>query len=133
MPPARNSRTVRLVVSSTRSTARLTSKVLSQTQQVEDRRCRQERYEANISGLSTDSQTILADMQHEPVDGTAAGADDTMGAVDDDFQWETVPDDLRDNETFMLAVRDIVSSGVYTRISADGANVSFAFMQIGPQ
>ncbi|KAG2029491.1 hypothetical protein BDR03DRAFT_936832 [Suillus americanus] len=49
-------------------------------------------------------------MQHEPVDGTAAGADDTMGAVDDDFQWETVPDDLRDNETFMLAVRDIVGT-----------------------
>ncbi|KAG1737022.1 hypothetical protein EDB19DRAFT_1829740 [Suillus lakei] len=55
-------------------------------------------------GLSTKSQTILADMQHEPVDGTATGADDTMGAVDDDFQWEAVPDDLRDNETFMLAV-----------------------------
>ncbi|KAG2360342.1 hypothetical protein BDR07DRAFT_1452022 [Suillus spraguei] len=27
-------------------------------------------------------------MQHEPVDGMAAGADDTMGAVDDDFQWK---------------------------------------------
>jgi hypothetical protein len=49
-------------------------------------------------------------MQHQPVDSTAAGADDTMGAVDDDFQWETVPHDLRDNETFMLAVRDIVGS-----------------------
>ncbi|KAG2367254.1 hypothetical protein BDR07DRAFT_1479383 [Suillus spraguei] len=69
MPPARNSRAVRLVIGSTRSTARLTSKVLSQTQEVKDRRCRQERYEANISGLSTDSQTILADMQHEPAAG----------------------------------------------------------------
>ncbi|KAG1874961.1 hypothetical protein F4604DRAFT_1680819 [Suillus subluteus] len=110
MPPARNSRAVRLVVGSTRSTARLTSKVLLQMQQVEDRQHRQARYEANISGLSTESQTMLTDMQHEPVDSTATGADDTMGAVDDDFQWETVPDDLRDNETFMLAVRDIVGS-----------------------
>ncbi|KAG1729165.1 hypothetical protein EDB19DRAFT_1913537 [Suillus lakei] len=40
----------------------------------------------------------------------ATGADDTMGAVDDDFQWETVPDDLRDNETFMLTMRDLVGS-----------------------
>ncbi|KAG1874959.1 hypothetical protein F4604DRAFT_2008980 [Suillus subluteus] len=55
MPPARNSRAVRLVVGSTRSTARLTSKVLLQMQQVEDRQHRQARYEANISGLSTKS------------------------------------------------------------------------------
>jgi hypothetical protein len=49
-------------------------------------------------------------MQHEAVDSTSAGADDVMGTMDDDFQWESVPDDLRDNDTFMLAVRDIVGS-----------------------
>lgn len=84
-------------------------------------------------GLSAESHTILVDLQHKPVDGMAVTADDTMGAVNDDFQWETVPNDLRDNEMFMLAVRDIggifiyscclfttSSSGVYTRISVDG-------------
>ncbi|KAG1836872.1 hypothetical protein DFJ58DRAFT_846714 [Suillus subalutaceus] len=101
------------------STTKLKSSVLSQTQQVEDRQRRQERYNANIAGLSTESQTLLADMQHEAVDSTSAGADDVMGTMDDDFQWESVPDDLRDNDTFMLAVRDIVG-GVYTKIAVDG-------------
>jgi lysine/ornithine N-monooxygenase len=85
MPASRTSRSVRLVIGSTRSTAKLKSSVLSQTQQVEDRRRRQERYNANIAGkcyflstlsiyshwvigLSTESQTLLADMQHEAVD-----------------------------------------------------------------
>lgn len=61
-------------------------------------------------GLSAESHTILIDLQHKPVDGMAVGADDTMGAVNDDFQWETVSNDLRDNEMFMLAVQDIVGS-----------------------
>ncbi|KAG1737021.1 hypothetical protein EDB19DRAFT_1829739 [Suillus lakei] len=44
-------------------------------------------------------------------DSAAAGADDTMGAVDDDFQWETVPADLRHNEMFALAVWDVLVVG----------------------
>ncbi|KAG1729162.1 hypothetical protein EDB19DRAFT_1939170 [Suillus lakei] len=153
MPPARNSHAVQLVVGSTRSTARLTSKVLLQTQQVEDRRRRQERYEANISGLTesllTCSMNLLQEDKHNrylsdeeldailpatgyaivtPLPGyapmeaphklmgpsvteVAAGADDTMGAVDDDFQWETVPADLRHNEMFALAVWDVLVVG----------------------
>ncbi|KAG1723302.1 uncharacterized protein EDB91DRAFT_1240109 [Suillus paluster] len=47
---------------------------------------------------------LLADMQHEAVDSTSAGTDDVMGTMDNDFQWESVPHDLRDNDTFMLAV-----------------------------
>ncbi|KAG1869941.1 hypothetical protein F4604DRAFT_1926724 [Suillus subluteus] len=94
MPASKTTRSVRLVVGSTRSTAKL----------------KQERYNANIAGLSTESQTLLADMQHDAVDSTTAGIVGTMDAMDHDFQWETVPDDLRDNETFMLAVQDIVGS-----------------------
>ncbi|KAG2363364.1 hypothetical protein BDR07DRAFT_1450743 [Suillus spraguei] len=71
-------------------------------------------------------------MQHQPVDSTAAGADDTMGAVDDDFQWETVPHDLRDNETFMLAVRDIVGSHVATVETAAEALVLSGYLGATP-
>lgn len=50
MPASKNSCSVHLVIDSTRSTAKLKSRVLSQTQQVEDRQRRQERYNANIAG-----------------------------------------------------------------------------------
>ncbi|KAG2093704.1 uncharacterized protein F5147DRAFT_657328 [Suillus discolor] len=65
MPASKNSRSVHLVVGSTRSTAKL----------------KQERYNDNIAGLSTESQTLLADMQHEAVDSTNTGIIDTMDAM----------------------------------------------------
>ncbi|KAG1850675.1 hypothetical protein F4604DRAFT_1934354 [Suillus subluteus] len=93
MPSLKTSCSVCLVIGSTRSTTKLKSRVLSQMQQVEDQRHRQEQYNANIAGLSTESQMLLADMQHQAVDSMSAGVDDTMGTINDDFQWETVPSD----------------------------------------
>lgn len=63
-------------------------------------------------GLSFQSQALLADMRDDiPQDQAFSMGDNTTALHEDDtLQWETIPDDLQEDETFVHAVRDIVGS-----------------------
>jgi hypothetical protein len=63
----------------------------------------------HVLGLGTEARSILAELRgatrHE--DGAMEVVEDVPG---DDLEWETLPDEMKEDEAFVTAVRDIVGS-----------------------
>ncbi|KAG1781486.1 hypothetical protein EV702DRAFT_1041995 [Suillus placidus] len=59
--------------------------------------------------LSNESLTLLSNLQNPGAEPTSA-MDVDNPAMDPDLEWETVPETLKDDNTFVHAVRDIVGS-----------------------
>ncbi|KAG2158621.1 uncharacterized protein EDB93DRAFT_1245848 [Suillus bovinus] len=90
---------------------------LKQRDLVNKRSHRQDRYELNTSGLSNKSLTLLSNLQNSDAEPTfAMDVDDP--SMDPDLEWETVPEMLKDDDTFMHVVWDIVGS--QWRVYKDG-------------
>ncbi|KAG1807731.1 hypothetical protein EV424DRAFT_1543713 [Suillus variegatus] len=111
------SRSVSLVVGNVRKRGALSVRNLKQRDLVNERSRRQDRYELNTSDLSNESLTLLSNLQNSNAEPTfAMDVDDP--SMDPDLEWETVPETLKDDDTFMHAVQDIVGS--QWRVYKDG-------------
>ncbi|KAG2351364.1 hypothetical protein BDR07DRAFT_1386105 [Suillus spraguei] len=106
------SHSVRIIVGNSQMKAHMQARTLSQSQQQLESKHRHDRYAANTSGLSSQSQALLTDMRDNNSQDQTFSLGDDMTALqaDDTLQWETIPDDLQEDETFIHAVRDIVGS-----------------------
>ncbi|KAG0708175.1 hypothetical protein DFH29DRAFT_994433 [Suillus ampliporus] len=95
--------------STTMGPARMQGVSHSSQQQLESKR-RHDRYAANTSGLSLQSQVLLADMRDDNPQDQDFSMGDGMATLheDDVLQWEMIPDNLQEDETFVHAVRNIV-------------------------
>ncbi|KAG1845332.1 hypothetical protein F4604DRAFT_1688780 [Suillus subluteus] len=106
------SQLVTLIIGNACKHSALSIQHLKQWDLVNEHIRRQDRYDLNTSGLSDKSLTLLSNLQNPDAETTSVmDVDDP--AMDPDLEWETVPETLKDDATFIHAVWDIVGSQIH--------------------
>jgi hypothetical protein len=65
---------------------------------------------SSASGLSSGSQNVIAELQGQHGQEILVDLLADVAPGDDDMEWETLPTELKDNESFVHVIRDVRNS-----------------------